>query len=102
MRRGPSEADRRRQAAAERRRQRKPNKLSYKDQRELDRLPAEIESIEATVAELQQTIADPNFYAGDRQAIQSTLKQLADAETALERHMDRWSELEQLQESFRS
>ena len=98
----PFEADRRRQAAAERRRQRKPNKLSYKDQRELDRLPAEIESIEATVAELQQTIADPSFYAGDRQAIQSTLKQLADAETALERHMDRWSELEQLQESFRS
>ena len=98
----PFEADRRKQAAAERRRQRKPNKLSYKDQRELDRLPAEIESIEATVAELQQTIADPSFYAGDRQAIQSTLKQLADAETALERHMDRWSELEQLQESFRS
>jgi ATP-binding cassette subfamily F protein uup len=97
----PFELERRKQAAAERRRQRKPTKLSYKDQLELDRLPAEIESIEAKVAELQQSIAAPGFYAGDPQAIQSALGALADAEALLEQRMDRWSELEQLQESFR-
>jgi ATP-binding cassette subfamily F protein uup len=98
----PFEEDRRKQAAAERRRRRTPTKLSYKDQLELDRLPAEIESIEAQVAELQQAIAAPGFYAREKQEIQSALDRLARAETELEQRMERWSELEQLQESFRS
>jgi ATP-binding cassette subfamily F protein uup len=98
----PFDEERRKQAAAERRRRRKPTKLSYKDQLELDRLPADIESIEARIAELQQVIATPGFYAREQQAIQSTLGELAAAEAKLERHMERWSELEQLQESFRS
>src|SRR5210317_1921138 len=46
----PFAADNRKRAAAERKRQQKPTKLSYKDQRELDQLPAEIEAIEASVA----------------------------------------------------
>ena len=41
----------------------KKTKLSYKDQRELDALPAEIESLEARHAELLEIIAQPGFYA---------------------------------------
>jgi ATP-binding cassette subfamily F protein uup len=98
----PFEEERRRQAAAERKRRRKPTKLSYKDQLELDGLPAEIESIEARVTELQRLIASPGFYAGEQEDIQSTLGKLTEAEALLEQRMERWSELEQLQESFRS
>ena len=96
----PFELERRKQAAAERKRRRKPTKLSYKDQLELDRLPAEIESIEAKIADLQQAIAAPGFYAREQKAIQSALGSLAEAEALLEQRMDRWSELEQLQDSF--
>ena len=94
-------AQRRKQAHIERRRQQKPTKLSYKDQRELDQLPAEIESIEAAVAELQVTVAEPGFYAQDQDAVQQTLKALAEKEALLEQRVERWSELESLQESLR-
>ena len=40
----------------------KKTKLSYKDQRELDALPAEIESLETRHAELLEIIAQPGFY----------------------------------------
>ena len=94
-------AQRRKQAHIERRKQQKPTKLSYMDQRELDQLPAEIESIEAAVAELQTTVAEPGFYAQDQDAVQQTLKALADKEALLEQRIERWSELEALQDSLR-
>ncbi|HBN58879.1 MAG TPA: hypothetical protein DD442_01120, partial [Halomonas sp.] len=37
-------------------------KLSYKLQRELDALPAEIERLESEVASLEQAVGDPAFY----------------------------------------
>jgi len=98
----PFEAARRRQAAATRRRQKKQTKLSYKDQRELDQLPAEIADIEATINELQQTISEPGFYAQDHVRVQATLRRLADTEQLLERRMERWSELETIQSGLRS
>ncbi|MEL7185382.1 MAG: ATP-binding cassette domain-containing protein [Pseudomonadota bacterium] len=93
-------AEQKRQAAAERR-ERSRNKLSYKDQRELDALPAEIESIESNIAALQATIAEPDFYAQDADAVQDKLGELKDTEILLERRMQRWSELETLQASFK-
>jgi len=98
----PFDKERRERDAAERKRQRRPTKLSYKDQLELDRLPAEIETIEATVASLQQTITAPGFYSLERQDIQSTLRELAAAEDLLEQRIERWGELERLRESLRS
>ncbi len=98
----PFAADNRKRAAAERKRQQKPTKLSYKDQRELDQLPAEIEAIEASVASLQEIVAAADFYTRDQDQIQSTLRELAEAEALLEQRVERWSELELLQESFRS
>ncbi|MDJ0711724.1 MAG: ATP-binding cassette domain-containing protein [Woeseiaceae bacterium] len=96
----PFELERRKQAATERRKNRKPTKLSYKDQRELDQLPAEIERLEADVAALQTTIAAPEFYAQDAEAVQKKLQQLGSAEELLEQRVERWGELETLKASF--
>jgi ATP-binding cassette subfamily F protein uup len=90
----------RKRAHIERRKQQKPTKLSYKDQRELDQLPGEIESIETSIAELQRVVSSPEFYAQEPDVVQGKLKELADTEALLERRVDRWSELEMLQDSF--
>jgi ATP-binding cassette subfamily F protein uup len=98
----PYAAEERKRRAAERRRQRPATKLGYKDQRELDALPAEIEKLEAAIAELQETIADPGFYAREGDTVRATLERLANAEAELEKRVDRWGELETLAASFRS
>jgi ATP-binding cassette subfamily F protein uup len=40
-------------------------KLSYKDQRDLDRLPGEIEKLEAEIAAVEDVLADPDLYASN-------------------------------------
>ena len=40
----------------------KPAKLSYRDQRELEQLPARIEALETELATVQQRLADPALY----------------------------------------
>jgi ATP-binding cassette subfamily F protein uup len=97
----PFEIEERKRLAAEQRARKKPTKLSYKDQRELDALPGEIEAIEASIGKLQDQIADPGFYTGDHQAIQSTLRELTDTKSLLEKRIERWGELEMLQASLR-
>jgi ATP-binding cassette subfamily F protein uup len=98
---GLSVAERKQAAAAERRKQKKATKLSYNDQRELDQLPAEIESLENSIAQLQQVVSQPDFYSQDQALVQRKLKELADTEAQLEECVERWSELEILQDSFR-
>ena len=96
----PYEIERKKREAVERRKNRPQNKLSYKDQRELDSLPAEIEQIESNISALQETIAAPDFYAEDAELVQARLHELSAAESLLEQRIERWGELETLQESF--
>ena len=96
----PYEEERKRRAAAERRKSRTQNKLSYKDQRELNGLPAEIERLEADIVALQGAIAAPDFYTRDAALVQEKLQELSTAESLLEQRIERWGELETLQESF--
>ena len=96
----PYEDERRKREALERRKDRKATKLSYKDQRELDGLPAEIERIEAEIAALQATLARPDFYAQDAKIVQRELHRLSESEKCLEQRIERWGELETLQDSF--
>ena len=98
----PVEAEQKKRAAAERRRRGNTLKLSYKDQRELDQLPEKIERLEAQVRDLQHTVAQPEFYTQDDTVVQRTLADLSQVESHLESRIDRWVELEQLQESLRS
>ena len=73
---------------------RKPGKLSYNLQRELDALPAKIESLESRQETLTTTISDPSFYDGDQVKIQQTLDDLKEVAAELESLYDRWGELE--------
>ena len=98
----PFEAERRKRAHIERKRSQKPTKLGYKDQRELNQLPAEIEAIEKTIAALQETVSGPDFYAQEAETVQETLRELADTEALLERRFDRWHELEARQAGYQS
>ena len=90
----------RRQRAAERRQNRKATKLTYKDQRELNLLPAEIETLEGAIAGLQESISAQDFYTQEQDFVQATLQELAEAEAQLESRVERWGELEALKESY--
>ena len=74
----------------------KPAKLSYKLQRELDGLPAEIERLEGEVAEFEATVGDPGFYQREADTVTATLEALAETQAALDAAMERWMELEAL------
>jgi ATP-binding cassette subfamily F protein uup len=73
----------------------KPKKLSYKDQRELDGLPARIESLETEQSELQAVTSDPDFYRQEPDTITATLARLEALSAELEACYVRWEELEQ-------
>ena len=98
----PFEIAERKRLAAEKRKQKKPKKLSYKVQRELDQLPAEIAALEILIKEIQNSIAEPEFYVQEQQAVQSKLQELADNEALLESRVERWSKLEDMQAELRS
>ena len=98
----PIEAEQKKRDAAERRKNKISFKLSYKDQRELDRLPEEIQRIEAHISDLQNILAAPDFYARGNEIVQQTLRELSETESRLEQHVNRWGELESMQESLRS
>jgi ATP-binding cassette subfamily F protein uup len=72
----------------------KPKKLSYKDQRELDALPARIESLEAEQSQLQAITSDPDFYRQEPDTITATLARLEALSVELESCYARWEELE--------
>ncbi len=72
----------------------KNKKLSYKEQRELDELPALIEKLEKEQVVIQQTISDANFYKKDPDTVTKTLEHLKRVEADLEKAFERWSELE--------
>lgn len=73
-------------------------KLSYKLQRELDSLPADIERLEQQVEALEQTTGDPAFYQQPADTVEAKLKELSDAQQALDAVMERWMELEAMTE----
>ncbi|TQV81372.1 ATP-binding cassette domain-containing protein [Exilibacterium tricleocarpae] len=72
----------------------KAKKLSYKLQRELDRLPAQIETLEQELSRLQEAIAAPAFYQQPHAETSRALQQLADGEAALNQLYERWELLE--------
>ena len=73
----------------------KPKKLSYKIQRELDELPGKIESLEKDIAELEATMADPDFYQKSFEFTQPVMDTLAEKQKQLDKAIERWAELEE-------
>jgi len=76
----------------------KAARLSYKDQRELDQLPARIEALEAEQAGLHEAMADPGFYQQGAEAMADAQARLARVESELEAAYARWEALEALRE----
>lgn len=76
----------------------KPVKLSYKLQRELDQLPTRIEELEAEVAAMHEQTAAADFYQQSHDRVTEQLALLQRREAELEQAMDRWVELEALQQ----
>lgn len=74
----------------------KAKKLSYKLQRELELLPAEIEKLEKETEQLQALIAEPSFYDKDFSETQDTLKELSAKQGLLDTKTARWIELEEI------
>jgi len=73
-----------------------PGKLSYKDGRELDALPARIEALETEQAELHARMADAAFYQEAREVISAAKDRLSAVEVELEDAYARWETLEEL------
>jgi ABC transport system ATP-binding/permease protein len=71
-------------------------KISYKLQYELDRLPAKIERLEEEIGELGDTLNDPALYSSDPGAFQNAARRLAEAREELERVEHRWLELQEM------
>ncbi len=68
-------------------------KLSYKDQRELDGLPARIDSLEAELGELGVLSSSAEFYQQDAEQINATMERLSAVQAELDACMERWMTL---------
>jgi ATP-binding cassette subfamily F protein uup len=72
----------------------KPKKLSYKDQRELDVLPARIEVLESEQAQLHAAVNEAGFYQRPPDDISTALERLEAIARELEACYERWAVLE--------
>ena len=71
-------------------------KLSYKEQRELDELPAVIEALESEQRALTERIAAPEFYKAGAETINLSLARVDALQRELTAVYARWGELEGL------
>ena len=71
-------------------------KLSYKDQRELEQLPAEIENLEKEQTELSEKLADGSWFVKDADAATKASQRLTEIDELLLEKLERWDVLEQM------
>jgi ATP-binding cassette subfamily F protein uup len=70
------------------------NKLSYKDQRELEALPGKIAALEEEQKSLTNKLEDPALYASDPQSAQGFASRLTEIDDELLVLLERWEALE--------
>jgi len=73
-------------------------KLTYKDQRDLDMLPQEIERLEGQIARDEQTLADPDLFVRDPKSFDALMKAIATARATKEAAEVRWLALAEMAE----
>jgi ATP-binding cassette subfamily F protein uup len=71
----------------------KRTKLSYKDQRDYDLLPARIEELDTEIARGEEVLADPDLFARDPGKFERVMKSLETARSEKEAAEMRWLEL---------
>ncbi len=74
--------------------QKKQSKLSYKHQRELDKLPAKIEQLEQAQRMLHDKMTKADYFKRDREEITSDQQELAEIDNKLEQAYQRWEDLD--------
>ena len=71
-------------------------KLSYKDQRALEQLPAEMEALEKEQAEINASLADGSLFISDADKAMTLSNRLTEIDELLLEKVERWEELENL------
>jgi ABC transport system ATP-binding/permease protein len=78
----------------------RPPKLTFKEEQELQTIDQRIANAEKDVSTLQAQLADPAFYRSEQGKIEAVNAQLKAAEQDLAAAMSRWEELETKREAF--
>ncbi len=76
----------------------KSTKLSYKDQRDYELLPARIEELEVAIAKGEEILADPDLYTTDPQKFANISKGIENARNEKDAAEERWLALAELVE----
>ncbi len=71
----------------------KADKLSYKDQRDYELLPARIEELEAAITKGEAILADPDLFTKDPQRFATISKGIANARSEKDEAEERWRDL---------
>ena len=79
---------------------RNPAKLTYKDQRDYDQLPARIEAIEAAIARDEALLADPDLYTRDPKRFAALTATIAAARAERDAAEERWLMLAEMAEGL--
>lgn len=74
---------------------RQPTKLGFNEQRELSKLPQQIEQLEKTIESLHELMADELFYKQEALKISEFKRQLEEREKTLAGLYERWAVLEE-------
>jgi len=69
-------------------------KLSYKETRELETLPARIEALEAELQQIEVQVARPEFYQQEKDTIAAAMDRLSHLREELRQAYGRWEQLE--------
>jgi len=77
-------------------RTRRPGRLSFKEQREVEGMEAAVLAAEARKAELEAVLADPATYQKDGARVPALRAELVEATAEVDRLYGRWQELESL------
>ncbi|HVU29464.1 MAG TPA: ATP-binding cassette domain-containing protein [Sphingomicrobium sp.] len=76
-------------------------KLSYKDQRDYDRLPLEIERLEKMVAADEESLSDPDLYTRDPRRFAELTERIARHRADIEAAELRWLEVAEMEEALK-
>jgi len=75
-------------------------KLAHKEQKELDKLPSQIEKLEEEQVELNKKISEATFYQQGKEKTELVLNRLDKITRELEKNYSRWDELEALKDTL--
>jgi len=76
------------------------HKLTYKDQRDYDRLPGEIERLQAEVAADEAALSDPDLYTRDQARFADLTERVAGNRAEIEAMELRWIEVAEMAEAL--